>query len=67
MELVRLYQRLISPLFPSSCRYFPSCSDYAAQALTRHGLVRGLWLAGARVMRCNPWSDGGMDPVPGRR
>ena len=64
MGLVELYRRLISPLFPSSCRYFPSCSEYAVQALTRHGLLRGLWLATARVVRCNPWSDGGMDPVP---
>lgn len=67
VELVVLYQRLLSPLFPPSCRYFPSCSEYAVQAFTRHGLVRGLWLATARVVRCNPWRDGGMDPVPGRR
>ena len=66
MELVRLYQRLVSPLFPPSCRYFPSCSVYAMQALERYGLVRGLWLSTARVVRCNPWSDGGVDPVPER-
>ena len=62
--LVRVYQRLISPLFPSSCRYTPTCSEYAAQALTRHGFVRGLWMSARRVLRCNPWSDGGEDPVP---
>jgi len=62
--LLRAYQRLVSPLFPASCRYTPSCSEYAAQALTRHGLVRGLRLSIARVVRCNPWSEGGEDPVP---
>ncbi len=62
--LVRAYQNLVSPLFPASCRYVPSCSEYAAQALTRHGLVRGAWLSVARVLRCNPWSEGGEDPVP---
>ena len=62
--LLRAYQTLVSPLFPASCRYVPSCSEYAAQALTRHGLVRGAWLSVARVLRCNPWSEGGEDPVP---
>jgi len=62
--LVRAYQKLVSPLFPASCRYVPSCSEYAALALTRHGLVRGIWLSLARVLRCNPWSEGGEDPVP---
>jgi putative membrane protein insertion efficiency factor len=65
--LVRAYQRLISPLFPASCRYVPSCSEYAAQALRRHGIARGLWLSACRVVRCNPWSQGGDDPVPARR
>jgi len=62
--LVRAYQGLVSPLLPASCRYVPSRSEYAAQALTRHGLVRGTWLSLARVLRCNPWSEGGEDPVP---
>jgi putative membrane protein insertion efficiency factor len=62
--LVRAYQKLLSPLFPPSCRYTPSCSEYTAQALTRHGLVRGAWLSMARIVRCNPWSEGGEDPVP---
>jgi putative membrane protein insertion efficiency factor len=62
--LVRVYQRLISPLFPASCRYVPSCSEYAAQALRRHGVVRGLWLAARRIVRCHPWAEGGDDPVP---
>ena len=62
--LVRAYQRLVSPLIPASCRYVPSCSEYAAQALTRHGLVRGVWLSVTRLLRCNPWSKGGEDRVP---
>ena len=64
VALVRAYQRLVSPLFPASCRYVPSCSEYAAQALARHGLLRGAWLSVARIVRCNPWSEGGEDPVP---
>ena len=64
VALVRAYQRLVSPLIPASCRYVPSCSEYAAQALTRHGLVRGVWLSVARLLRCNPWSKGGEDRVP---
>jgi putative membrane protein insertion efficiency factor len=67
VELVRLYQRLLSPLFPQCCRYYPSCSEYAAQALLRHGLARGICLATTRVLRCNPWCEGGLDPVPERR
>lgn len=62
--LVRAYQRLVSPLFPASCRYIPTCSEYAALALARHGLLRGVWLAAGRLLRCNPWSEGGEDPVP---
>ncbi|MFH1690760.1 MAG: membrane protein insertion efficiency factor YidD [Candidatus Eisenbacteria bacterium] len=62
--LVRAYQRLVSPLFPASCRYVPSCSEYAAQAFAQHGLVRGAWLSLGRLLRCNPWSHGGEDPVP---
>lgn len=67
--MVRVYKWGVSPvihaLFPEAgCRYYPTCSDYAAEAFKRHGLVTGLWLAGRRVMRCNPWSAGGIDPVP---
>jgi putative membrane protein insertion efficiency factor len=62
--LVRAYQRAVSPLFPAACRYTPSCSEYAVQALSRHGLVRGLWYAAARIVRCHPWAAGGHDPVP---
>ena len=61
---VRVYQRLFSPLFPATCRYVPSCSEYAAQALCRHGLARGTYYALRRLLRCHPWAEGGEDPVP---
>ena len=64
---IRLYQRVISPMFGSRCRYYPSCSEYAAQAIQRYGILRGLVLAGWRVLRCNPWSAGGVDPVEDQR
>jgi putative membrane protein insertion efficiency factor len=63
---IRLYQRLISPLLPPRCRFYPSCSHYAAEALQRHGPVRGLWLTIRRVLRCHPLNPGGFDPVPDR-
>jgi putative membrane protein insertion efficiency factor len=64
---IRLYQRLISPLVGSRCKYHPSCSEYAAQAIERFGILRGLVLAGWRLLRCNPWSHGGFDPVENQR
>ena len=65
--LVRAYQLLISPLTPPSCRYYPSCSAYAVTALERFGPIKGTYLAAWRVLRCNPWSAGGVDHVPDRR
>ncbi len=64
--LVRAYQLVISPLLPPSCRFHPSCSQYAASALSRFGAVRGLWLAGCRLLKCHPFHPGGYDPVPNR-
>jgi len=64
--LVRAYQLVISPLTPPSCRYYPSCSAYAVTALERYGPVKGLYLAVWRVLRCNPWTPGGVDHVPQR-
>jgi putative membrane protein insertion efficiency factor len=60
---IRLYQRTISPALPSRCKYHPSCSEYAVQAVRRYGLVRGVVLASWRLLRCNPWSHGGVDFV----
>ena len=62
--LVRSYRVLVSPLLPPACRFHPSCSDYAEQALCRHGAWRGSWLTAGRIVRCGPWHDGGYDPVP---
>jgi putative membrane protein insertion efficiency factor len=59
-----LYQRFISPLLPQSCRFYPSCSEYARQAILKHGLLKGGWLAMRRLARCHPLSEGGYDPVP---
>jgi putative membrane protein insertion efficiency factor len=58
---VRLYQRAISPALPQRCKYYPSCSEYAVQAIRRFGILRGLVLAAWRLLRCNPWSHGGVD------
>jgi uncharacterized protein len=65
--LVRLYQLVLSPFFAGSCKYHPSCSQYAIDALRSHGLVRGSVLAGWRLLRCNPWSHGGVDYVEDQR
>ena len=61
---IRFYQRYVSALLGQNCKYFPSCSSYAVQALTRHGLIKGTLLAVWRLLRCNPWSRGGSDRVP---
>jgi uncharacterized protein len=60
---IRLYQRAISPALPRSCKYHPTCSQYAVGAIRRFGILRGLVLAAWRLLRCNPWSHGGIDPV----
>jgi putative membrane protein insertion efficiency factor len=62
--LIRSYQLLISPVLGPSCRYLPSCSDYAAEAIERHGALAGTWLAVRRLARCHPWGGSGYDPVP---
>jgi uncharacterized protein len=64
---IRFYQRLISPALPRRCRYEPTCSAYAAEALRTHGPLRGFVLAGWRLLRCNPFSHGGYDPVSAQR
>ena len=60
---IRLYQRALSPGLPARCKYHPSCSEYAVQAVRRYGVMRGVVLAGWRLLRCNPWSHGGVDFV----
>ncbi|MBU1214457.1 MAG: membrane protein insertion efficiency factor YidD [Gammaproteobacteria bacterium] len=62
--LVRGYKFLISPLLPPSCRFYPSCSQYAEEAIVKHGALKGAWLSLKRILRCNPWTAGGFDPVP---
>jgi hypothetical protein len=64
IALIRLYQRTLSPWMPSSCRFEPTCSHYAAEAIARHGLARGGWLTLRRLARCHPFARAGYDPVP---
>lgn len=61
---IYLYRWLVSPFLPPACRFHPSCSRYALEALKRHGPIRGSWLAFRRLLRCNPFHPGGVDPVP---
>ena len=67
IALLRGYKIAISPALPSSCRFAPTCSEYAAQAIAEHGLGRGILLAGRRLLRCHPFDPGGYDPPPARR
>jgi len=62
--LIRGYQVMLSPLLPASCRYIPSCSTYALEAVRKHGALRGGWMAARRIGRCHPFRPGGYDPVP---
>jgi uncharacterized protein len=61
--IIKLYQKLISPLFPPSCRFYPTCSEYAVQSISKHGAAKGLIKAIWRILRCNPFNKGGFDPV----
>ena len=67
IALLKAYRFAISPLYGQVCRYHPSCSAYALEAVTVHGSIKGSWLAARRVARCNPWARGGYDPVPAKR
>jgi putative membrane protein insertion efficiency factor len=65
--LIRLYQLLLSPFWGAQCRFHPTCSCYAMEALDKHGAFKGAGLALYRILRCNPWADGGLDPVPEKK
>ena len=62
--LIKFYQKAISPMFPPSCRFYPTCSAYSYEAVATHGVLKGLWLAIKRISKCHPWHKGGLDPVP---
>ncbi|MBT8379579.1 MAG: membrane protein insertion efficiency factor YidD [Ignavibacteria bacterium] len=62
--LIKLYQLIISPILPASCRFTPTCSHYSVEALKKHGLLKGGWFSVKRIMRCHPWGGSGYDPVP---
>lgn len=62
--IIQFYRLFISPVLGQNCRFYPSCSEYAHQAIGRFGIIKGTYLAGRRLLRCNPWHEGGMDPVP---
>jgi len=64
LMVIKAYQYLISPMLGPSCRFTPTCSEYAAQAVQKYGAIKGLWLGIKRVGRCHPWHDGGYDPLP---
>ena len=65
--LIRIYQKIISPLFPGSCRFSPTCSQYAVEAIKNHGTIKGLYLGTKRILKCNPWGGCGYDPVPEKK
>ena len=64
LAALRVYQYLLRQMLGANCRFYPSCSDYAREAIDRHGALRGTWLAARRLSRCHPWHPGGHDPVP---
>ena len=63
LSLLKIYQKIISPFFPPSCRYYPTCSEYSVQAIKKHGVLKGLIKSIWRILRCNPFSKGGYDPI----
>ena len=67
LVLIQGYRLLLSPLLGASCRFYPTCSGYAAEAIEKHGALRGTWLALRRIAKCHPWHPGGVDPVPPAR
>lgn len=66
LALIKFYKLAVSPYLPSNCIYQPTCSEYAAEAIAQHGVLRGIWMSVKRIVRCNPFTTGGLDPVPVR-
>ena len=64
MSIIKIYQKVISPLTPPSCRFYPTCSHYGLEAIETHGAMKGSWLAIRRISKCHPFHEGGFDPVP---
>ena len=64
INLIKIYQRFVSPFFPSSCKFSPSCSKYGIEAINKYGVLKGSVLTVKRILKCNPWSKGGFDPIP---
>jgi putative membrane protein insertion efficiency factor len=64
ISIIKLYQKIISPLTPPSCRFYPTCSHYGVEAVEKHGALKGTYLAVKRILRCHPFNEGGYDPVP---
>ncbi len=63
LQLISLYQKVVSPLFPSTCRFYPSCSEYTKQAVQKYGIIKGSWKGIRRIIRCHPFNPGGYDPL----
>ena len=64
---IKIYQKVLSPLTPPSCRFYPTCSHYGLEAIEKHGALKGLWLAVCRILKCHPFHKGGFDPVPQKK
>ncbi|MFZ1729646.1 MAG: membrane protein insertion efficiency factor YidD [Bacteroidota bacterium] len=64
VAIIRGYQAAISPMFPPSCRFYPTCSTYTMESIKKYGAFRGSWMGAKRISRCHPWNEGGYDPVP---
>lgn len=67
MQLIKLYQKFISPMTPPSCRFYPTCSHYGLEAVDKHGAIKGTWLGILRISKCHPFHKGGFDPVPEKK
>lgn len=65
--LIKFYSYTLSPFLGNNCRFYPTCSSYSIEALNKHGVLKGIWLSMRRLLRCHPWNDGGLDPVPDKK